>query len=365
MSKDFRTIQVTKSDLEEALKNNTFWSKKASFIPFTKSKAQWLLDNPRMDKSDVCAVIGYEGDEMVAFVYQVPDWIKTSQGNKKVYWCRRWWVADRYKNSVLATFVMNEAVTAVDNQVLIKFLGKEVEEFYTKQPYTNFSERIRYFILFSVDADLLVSKIKLFRFFRYPIKTLDVWSKKIVQIFNNLKLKKFTKNLVYEYITKIDEPTWQFIEEACKNDCIIKDATYISWQIRNDQYTQTPIENRYPFKCLIAGASYRIYSTSFKVLLDNKIIGFISAIVRGNEFDIKYFIASDGHYDICIAALIENFNRSGANTIHTENETLGKKIVKQYTSIYTDKRKLNALAHNDIDFDFKQVTVYDQDGHFA
>jgi len=364
MSEGFRTIQVTKSILREALKDNLYW-KNTKVVPFSKNKAHWLLQNTRIEENDLCAVLGYENDELVSFVYMVPDWLKTEQGNKKIYWCRRWWIIDKYRDSVLPTYTMNEAVLATNNQVIIKYLGREVVEFYKKQPYANFSPRTRYIILFSLNVDLLVSKVNRLASFRVFLKPLESISLSFINTLNNFKIKRNIKDLKCNYSSIINDSIWDFISETCKKDIIPKSKEYINWQLSEEQYTQTSKLNELPYSCLIASISNNIYPKTFSIYKENKIIGFVSFLVRSKEFEIKYFIASDKYFDKCLDVLMDHFIKADTDTLLTENDTLGKHIQERYYSVYTNKRELNALAHRDINFDFTNLKIYDRDGHFA
>jgi len=364
MSQGFRTIQVTKSVLREALKDNLYW-KNTRVVPFSKNKAHWLLDNSRIEENDLCAVLGYENDELVSFVYMVPDWLNTDQGSKKVYWCRRWWIIDKYRDSVLATYTMNEAVSAVNNQVLIKYLGREVVEFYKKQPYVNFSPRTRCIILFSVNVDLLVAKVNKLTSFKKLLKPLGSMSLSLMNALNSLKVKGNIKDVECNYSSTIDDSIWNFISETCEKDIIPKSKEYINWQLSEEQYTQTTELNKLPYNCLIASISNDIYPITFSILKEGKIIGFVSYLVRNKEFEIKYFITLEECLDKCLDVLMHHFIKANTDTLLTENDTLGKYLQEKYHSVYINKRELNALAHKDIDFDFTNSKIYDRDGHFA
>jgi len=364
MNNDFKTLLITKKEIRQALETNSFW-KNAKNIPFTKSKANWLLQSNRINESDICGLVGFESEVMIAFIYFVPDYIKVGAKEKKIYWCRRWWIADAYKNSVLATYMMNEAVNAVNKQVLIKYIGKEVEEFYDKQPFTKFSERERYFILFNMDASLLINKISFLRYFKPIVKVLERISGWFIRKMNQRKVSKTVSQLTYEYLSVLDDETWSFIENKCQDDLVPKTKEYISWQLSNDQYTITPVGDRFPYHCLIASASEQLHHVNLSIKKGKEIIGFLSFLVRGNEFIVKYFVADNEYMNDCMDALMDNFVQTNTNIIHTENSVLGKKMLERFTSFYTDKRILHAFAHNDIENNFDNISVYDRDGHFA
>jgi len=182
MKQDLKTILVDKKKLQEYLDTNSLWNGSA-IVPFSRNKAQWLLANNRMDDSDFCAMLVYEGDELCFFLYFIPDLITTKNGKEKAFWSRRWWVADRYKNSILPTYLKNEATKKLKDKIIIKYIGKETEGYYERQPYTKFSERTRSYILFSLDVDLMIARFKMLRFFKIPlgiIERVSFWTLKIL-----------------------------------------------------------------------------------------------------------------------------------------------------------------------------------------
>jgi len=364
MSKDLQIIRLTKHDLSVALQNNTYWDD-LNVVPFTKSKAFWLLDNNRIEDNDLCAILAYEEKEIVAFVFLIPDWIENHLGTKKIYWCRRWWVADKHKDSILATYVMNDAIQATNNQIILKFLGKEVEEFFKKQPFTEFSERTRYFMLFNIDTNLLLNKVKFLKYFKPIVKLVDGFSYRIIRKKNNKKAKRNTIELTYNYITKIDNEIWNFLEPKLKNDVVPKSRDYMNWQLSNDQSPQSIVNEKAKYTDLVASTLNQIYHINFSIIHSGKIIGFVSALVRANEFYMKYFITEDGYYEYCVDALIENFNSTHTNTFYSEDEKLGSKIAEKYMTVHVSKRQIYSLANNEIDFNFEKIRVQDQDANFA
>ena len=91
-----------------------------------------------------------------------------------------------------------------------------------------------------------------------------------IRFINKLKFKKRTQSLKYEYISQLDEETWQSIEPSFKKDLIYKTKEYIDWQISPIQYLQTPIESKKTYPNLQTGISNNIYIHNVKILLENK-----------------------------------------------------------------------------------------------
>lgn len=362
---DIKVTTLTKKLLKHALAHNLYWNSNTTHVPFSKSKAQWLLQNERIEDDDICAILGYEKDELISFVYMVPDWIKTETGMQKIYWSSRWWVHDKYKNSVLSSYTKNLSVTAVKNHVIIKHLGIDTLTYYDKQPFATFSERTRYIFVFNLDYNLIISKFKVLKHISSILKTITSFSHYTLAKINKSKTKKATKDISYEYLSTLNETAWEFVKKHCENDLIPKSKSYINWQIDNNQYTIAEVDTKAPYKCLISSISHKIYNITFLVIKENATIGFVSALVRGDEFVVRYFLSDKIHFDYCINALMDNFIKTKCSFILTENELLGYQIKQRYLSVYTNKRQLISLAHNDIDFNFKTINISEQDGHFA
>lgn len=363
--KDLEILSVTKRDLIDAINNNTYWNSNSRNIPFTKSKACWLIENTRINNDDICAILGYEKDVLVSFIYIIPDLINTPSGEKKIYWSRRWWVANKYKDSILSSYTRTFSFSAVNNQMLIKYIGEDTVTYYTKQPFTKFAERTKYMIVFSLDVTLLLTNIKALRKFKFFVNIASKLSYSLTSLINKIKNKKNTKNITYEYLSLIDNYAWNFINPFLKNDLVVKTKNYINWQISNTQYTHTEIKDKTIHYCLINSSAKKIYNLTFLVKKENKILGFISVLIKDIEFNVRYFVCSDEYFDICVDVLIDNFINSKTAIILTENEKLGKKIKEKYTSIYTKKRNLYSLAHNDVNLNTNNISINDRDGNFA
>ncbi len=364
MKKKMNTVVVTKAVLRDSLQTNALWEGKY-LIPFAKSKGQWLLKNDRIEDDDIVACLAYEDDTLVCFVYLIPDLINTPNGIEKVFWSDKWWVSNEHKNTVLAAYLKNEVAKITNNRLVIKFLGKDTEAYYAKQPYVKFGERKRFFIIYNLDAGLLINKLRVLRFVKYPLISISNFSLKLIKALNYRKAKLKTRNIHYQYLNKLDEASWMFIEKHCEKDLVPKTKDYIDWQLSNTQYTNTPIQQKYVSNCLIAGAFSNINAISFSIVENDEIIGFISYLERESEFIVKYFITTAHYWDKCIAVLMEHFVKSGSRIIYTENESLGENILKNYYKVFSSERILHSLIHKSFNFDSNNLLVKEHDGHFS
>ncbi len=363
MSKNLEVIGVTKKMLSEAIDKNTYW--KNNLAPLPKSKAIWLVSNSRIQDDDYCGVMGYEDEKMISFIFMFPDFLNTSiKKENKIYWMISWWVHPTYKDTVLGTYIFNEALNLADKQIVIKSYAENVNAFYEKQPFTVIASRLRHTIFFSLDASMLIGRFRFLKSFRFILNKVDAFSQAVLNRINTSRYKNRTKGLVYDFISKIDNDTWEFIEPLCSNDLIYKTKEYINWHIDNNQYLQTPVV-KLPYRSLQTGISDNIHIHSVKIIKENTIIGFLSYIINFNEFNVKYFLVKDeSYYDICVDALIENFIKVKKTFIFTDDTKLSETIAKRYKTIFTHKVLKKGLAHNETGLDIESVDMLNRDGHF-
>ncbi|WP_298496337.1 hypothetical protein [uncultured Algibacter sp.] len=355
-------ITLTKSSLKDAITEDKYWN--GTFQPpFSKNKAKWILENDRASNEDVIAILGYENHNIIALVYLVPDLIKSDNGKlKKIFWSQRWWVSDKYKDTVLSTYIKSVSLNACNNQVVVKFLGDGTKAYYEKQPFIKFAKRNRYIFVFSIDHGLLINKKNSLQKVKPLLKLIDGLSRKIIASLNKSKIK--SKHFLTKNVEFIDDNIWFFIEKLCLEDLVPKSKDYINWQISNNQYEviQDGLDKA-GYKCLLNSISNKIYNINTVVKFENEIIGFISAYVSGNRFVIRYFVANEPYYRDCVNVMIKNFIQSKCTILQTEDTKLGELINSSYFKVYSDVKELVSLKHNDIDINLNSKVVKDQDGN--
>lgn len=362
---NLEVIILTKRSLKAAIAENTYWN--GTFDPpFSIHKAKWMLENERADDDDVFAILGYENHSIVAFVYLVPDLVKGADGiSKKLFWSQRWWVSDKYKDTVLSTYVKNISLKECSNQIIIRFLGDNTKAYYEKQPFTKFSIRKRFIIVFSLDYGLLVYKKNSLKKIASILKFADSFSRRIIAFINKRKSNIINKDITIENVSFINDETWSFLENHCSKDIVPKNMEYINWQLNNNQYHIVKNNTDKPeYKCLLGSISEKIYNLNTVVKLDNEIIGFISGLVSGNRFIIRYFIVADTYYNECANILVKNVIHSNCTILQTEDSKLGDYVKSKYFKVYSDVKELVSLIHNDVSINFENSIMTDQDGNF-
>ncbi|WP_303317707.1 hypothetical protein Q4Q34_17480 [Flavivirga abyssicola] len=363
MNQEIKVEGLTKKMLQVAVDRNIYW--KNGLAPLPKSKALWLLTNPRIEEDDYCCLIAKEGEKMISFIYMIPDFMNTKNNSiEKVYWMILWWVNPKYKKTVLGTYAFLEALRLTDNKIIIKSYAEHIGDFYKKQPFTVIASRLRYTIFLSVDPSMVIGRFKFLKPFKAILDKFDYIIASITNKINYNKFKKSTKDLEYHYINELDEDVWNFIKPLCESDLILKSKEYINWQIDNRQYTQFIIQKQ-QYQSLGTGTSTNIHIHNLKIINNKKIIGFLSYVINYNEFNVKYFLVEkEENYDLCVNALIENFIKKKAKFIFTDDTKLAENIKTRFLTIFTHKVVKKGLAHNSLRLNMEKVNLLNRDGHF-
>lgn len=364
MISNFNIVPLTRKQLQEAIDQNTYWQNNVVAMP--KSKAIWLLKNERIASEDYVAIIGLENNEIVGYTLIIPDIIQTSKNETfKINWVHIWWVNKKYNGEIVGPFIFNKTLKILNKNVLLNSYLENTNKFFSKGPFNIINKRPRFTVFFNLEPSIIVSRIPVFKYLKWLIticnKTLIIG----VNYLNYKKANKVTGPLTYEYINELDDESWQYIKEKCKNDFTVKSKNYINWQIDNTQYTQTPIQKKFRFTYSTTGYSPNIYSYTVKIMEEKSLIGFLSYVLNGLEFNLKYFICKDTTLEKkCLAVLIEHFIKSKASYIITDDSKLAHQIKKQYITVYTYQIEKKGIAHKNLKINFEGTILTDRDGRF-
>ena len=362
---NLKIITLTKLELSQAISENKYWNGVIE-PPLSKNKAKWLVENKRAADDDVLAVLGYENNTIIGFVHMIPDFVKIDNGNtKKIFWSQKWWVSDKYKGTLLPAYIKKQSLGSCFNQLIVRFLGDNTRAYYKKQPFTQFSERKRYIIVFSLDHKLLIYKKSGLKKIKALLKVIDSLSRRVLATLNILKSKLKSADVTYSSVNSVSEEVWQFLEKHLVNDLVPKSKEYINWQITNKQYhLLNKGQDKLDYKCLLGTISKKIYNINFVVKNDDVTVGFISGFVSGNRFIVRYFIYEESYYDDCLNVLMKALIDSKCTILQTENYKVGEGLSNKYFKVYVDSKELLSLIHNDVNINIDDSMVFDQDGSY-
>jgi len=364
MKANIEVVVYTKHQLRQALDKNSLWNGTIESA-ISKNKVNWLLNAPRIKEDDYCLLLGLADKKMVAFIHLLPDELNIeNDSKKKVYWLIEWWVNEEYTDTVLGIYLYNEALKLTNNKTLIKSNAEKVNVFYRKQPFTPILSRKRYTIFFGLNPDSLIVKFSFLKYIKPILKITDFFVKKLIAYWNINKIGDSTKNLKYEYLSIIDNSTWEFIKPFLNHDVIKKTKDYISWQLDPKQYIQTTIPRKNYAKAKIKGYTNKVNIYSFKVISNEKPIAFISILNFNGEVYIKYFIASNTHYELAVNALIEHCIVLKVSHIFTDDANLVNAIKRKIKTVFMYSIDKTAWVHNSVVNDVENLVFTERDGHF-
>lgn len=363
MNPNLKVVTLTKRTLLTALKANTYWKHTHILIP--KPKALWLANNTRISDDSICAVVCTDKEHIIAFVLTIPDTIVLKNGVKEsIYWLREWWVHNDYQGSIVASFIFNKALKALQFKVLIESNAEKADAFFKTQ-FKTFTTKTRATLFLKIQKDVLASKFAFAKYLGLPIALANATLVRFINFRNYKKTQKALTAVTYEYMNSIDDATWTFIAPLLKSDFTLKTKDYVNWLINNHQYLQTPIRKRFPYQFSTTGFSDNIHNYSLTIFKQGKPIGFISYLYNMIEFNVRFFLVNDkAEYQTCLAALMEHALQHKPTYIITDDPFLTNEIKKHYRTLFTYKQQKTAKVHQRLDIDLNNVVLTDRDGRF-
>ncbi|WP_308991960.1 hypothetical protein QLS71_016890 [Mariniflexile litorale] len=363
MNPNLKVVALSKTDLVEAIHNNTYWQDERILMP--KSKALWLIKNNTIEDDAYVAIICLENNVIISYLLTIPDTIHVvNAGLKKMYWMHEWWVDHKFQGSIVPSYLFNQAAKKLSKNILIESNAENSDSFFNSQ-FNTIHTKTRHTIFFLLESTVLINRFPFLKYFKFLI---TIANSTFVRVLNSRNYKKTQKSLVavqYEYLNELDPEAWNFIEPRCKNDFTYKTQENINWYIDNSQYTQTPINKRFKSVFSTTGFSNNIHNHSFKIIKNGEIIGFISYLFNMIEFNVKYFLPKDdAHYEICMDALMEHCLKAKATYIITDDTKLSNEINKKYTALFTYKKEKKSRVHKGADVAFNEIILTDRDGRF-
>lgn len=344
---------ITKQQLEPALKNIIL---KGENYPFSEDKAHWVLQNKRISNDDLCLLLAREDNEVMGFIWLIPDFTNTTMGpSDKVYWIHHWWVKDTYEKTVLGAYLFKEALTLVNNRVILKAYAEKAHDFYNKQPFTALREYTRYTIFFGLGPDMVLAKYPNLKFLKIPIAAAGGIFSVINRTVNMLKAKRRLKHIRISPINKLEGDIWTFVKAHCQNDLIHKDLEYVNWQLAT---TQSLGPNTAKNEASDSSICSCIVTTS------SGTIGFFSFLKTGKEAYLKYFLCSVEHHETMVDAFLTKVLQLKLYHVYTDNGEIIKTIRKRFITFFIYGATKKALAHNSIVHELAEFDVKEQDGHF-
>ncbi|WP_318344708.1 GNAT family protein [Flagellimonas baculiformis] len=365
-STDLKVVLVTKKDILDYLRTPAL--KREYNLPFSDNKAQWLVEKPGMEDGDFCAIMATTSKEILSFTHLVPD-ILSQRGNhtqedRKIYWMPQWWASETAKSTVVSTYVFSESLKATHHKVLVKAYEQNAEAFYAKQPFTVVQTYLRHVVFIGLASDVLAQKLPVLGKIKFIAKGLEKTSVKLYSWLNRARINKLGHDLKIKYLHQLDTDSWDFIEPLVQNDLVQKNREYINWQIDQKQYLSTPLDKRKSNIGLIRGYGSKIGMVNYMLTRGDAYIGFVSFHYIGHTAYLKYGLAHLDEMGSVCATLYEHMIKLGITYFFTDNASLAKHFLDNFSTVYHYTQTKKSMAHNSIHEMVRDAVVTEQDGHF-
>jgi hypothetical protein len=350
-------ISLNRSQLKQAIVENKYWQNGHSLL--TVNTANWLTQNPYLEDSDICAIIGLENNQIIASIEIIPDQFLLETGTyTKKFWLKNWMVSkdfssDNGSSSKIGSLLFFEAINKLDGQILVGTYTKITEKFYNnKRLFHELSNRTISTLFFKLPTNLLIKRKKQFKYLNPLVNFINLGIYNFYLFTTQLAHRKLNKSFQIIPIPEIDKEALDFIQERSKNDFTKKNEKYIKWKLDNIQFN---------FKNELDGPTEKI--KSFKIKRDNVLIGLLSFAIDKYALEIKLFFAKDEEsHRLCISALMQLFFKANAYYINTTNKNIVKSIEQNYKPFFTHQNEKKVVAYNNIKISNKTVILRDLDG---
>ncbi len=363
---DLKVVILTKKEISDYLQKPAL--EREYSLPFSANKAHWLIEKPGMDDADFCAIMATTGKEILSFTHLVPDLLSNREGygqeERKIYWMPQWWASETAKSTVVSTYVFSESLKATSNKILVKAYEQNAEAFYTKQPFSMVQTNQRHVVFIGLASDVLAQRLPVLSKVKFFTKGLEKTSVKIYAWLNRSRINTLGHDLKIKYFHRLDVDSWNFIKPFVENDIVQKSREYINWQIDHKQYLSTPLDKKKSNIGLVRGYGSKIGMVNYMVTRDNAHIGFVSFHYIGRTAYMKYVLAHPDEMASVCATLYEHLNKLGVIYFFTDNASLAKHFLDNFSTVYHYTQTKKSMAHNSIYDMVGNAVVTEQDGHF-
>ena len=300
------TIKIyTISDLKEWICQGRENGLSASVI--SNARALALIQNPYAEDADPAIAVTFEGEDPVGYTAVLVDMWR----GKKVYYGTTGFIDASMRGKGVGTKLYAAMMNACGNN---------------------------WFATDSAPAALTISKktgLGIYYFDRYylsfehtnSIKSYLKWwhiSKMNKRVYNSLN-----PNTRLEVLKYIDDNTYKFITDHSKSDLFQRNQAMLNWILQSPFKACAPIDlswySSYDFTTALP--EYTIYA--FRIILDNKIIGFAMCRLNMRNLDVIYLYKDEQYSNEVYASLAKHILGQKTNRLRTFDKT----FIDYYNSI--------------------------------
>jgi len=314
--------EYNKSDLKEALKNNSLWE--GDVFPITKHRLISHLHNPRASEDDVLLTISFDDNNFInGYIGTLPDYIYTNSGEQKIAWFSTWWVKPNDKNSnIIGSMLFENAMKSYDNNIGVSGFAPSVEKVYKASRKFISLKKLKCKIIY------VGSPIKNLKLIKHPKLSSLYFALSIFDFFINLFMKikvrslKIPKDYSLEYINEIDNETSEIIKPFLKNELTKRSKQELDWILKypwlvnSKDYTENE-------KYYFSSSAKNTETFGLKIKgNDNSILAFLILFKRDENLKLSYSYFKKEHSNIVLKVLSKECINRKTGILHINNNDL-------------------------------------------
>ena len=316
---------LTVADLKTALSSENFWH--TEILPITKHRALSHIHNPRADTDDLVLWVAYQDKRVIGYLGILPDEIFVKNAVTRFGWLTGWWVDPACRNTGVGAILLFKAMRAYQQQLGISGGSKEAAKvlrasgkFFDLNSLQGLKIRFRFNA-----AGAIPRRFPTMKFGRLMLKTVDIMMDEIANIRSFFWKRRIDllQRLDFEYISRIDEETGQFIERHHRQDLTRKGRADLNWIMAYPWILTAPVKDSASRKYYFSSLAGRFVYLGVKVLEQNNgVVGFLLLKVRDDRMSVMYSYFENHRTSLIAAAVIYHALAMEVSTLCLYDERL-------------------------------------------
>ncbi len=354
-----------KKDLFRILNENEESFFDQEILPITRHRLLSHINNPYADPDDLIIVTASINDKIIGYRVMLPDYIKTYNGLTKTAWTSTTYLNPKYRSQGIGKQLTVIALDSYDNMLcsikpsaLSTRMYLSTGKFKTLLKYTE--NEIQ---LFSCLSDRLKSsekkkKLKKLYFVFYTIDSL-------INLFQRVRIKFFFKDvfpkITFYQINYIDRELDKFITSHSNNLLFKYSKEKFNWLFLYHWVNSSPLMDNQSSHYFFSSYDTIFYYSPIKIIIDNKIIGFILFQRRNNKLKIPYIFYNNKYKKEIISFIVYYFIKSKSSSLIISKTDIFNELKKRLPLYRIKQKKNRYLIPNNIIIN-NDFVVNDGDG---
>jgi len=351
----------TLHQLKKELENPKFW--KTKYFPISKQRLIAHLNNPRAEENDVLLVVGYDNEEVVGYIGNIPDSIFIDNIKHKFCWLTAWWLHPSMQGKGFGYSILKAAIENIPAPKGAVGMSPFSKKVLLQSGEFQFMERCSgtdYILRYTIEKPQTIKQ-------RFKNGILMIMNK-----LNKLKQKKWLQkninhSLSFEYITQLDAETVNFVNQYDKDNTFRRREEELNWIIQHKWLIDSPLKDKNHDKYFFSSYAKNFSYITFKIFLKEEFIGFCILRNRDNYITIPYLAYIDKYIDNVLISIGLHLQKMEIASITIFNKEVVAAFNRlEYPSIKTRTTIKEAIMSKKIgEIDFSEFYLQDGFGDYA